>query len=71
MALAFTLQAEISTTYKNGCRLWVVGIWSKLVNYLTPITHDQQPTTDTHDQQPKLISKSLKSHGWIYSQDYT
>ena len=43
-----------------GC--WYLVEDSKL---LTPITHDQQPTTDTHDQQPKLISKSLKSLGWI------
>lgn len=43
-----------------GC--WYLVEDSKLS---TPITHDQQPTTDTHDQQPKLISKSLKSLGWI------
>ena len=43
-----------------GC--WYLVEDSKLS---TPITHDQQPTTDTHDQQPKLISKSLKSLGRI------
>ena len=45
----------------------VVGCWylvedSKLSNTNNP---RPTPTTNTHDQQPKLISKSLKSLGWI------
>ncbi len=43
-----------------GC--WYLVEDSKLSN-----TNNPRPTThdDTHDQQPKLISKSLKSLGWI------
>ena len=41
-----------------------------MTNNPRPTTHDRQPMTNnprpiTHDQQPKLISKSLKSLGWI------
>lgn len=53
-----------------GC--WYLVEDSKLpnTNNPRPITHDRQPMTNnprptTHDQQPKLISKSLKSLGWI------
>ena len=53
-----------------GC--WYLVEDSKLpnTNNTRPITHDRQPMTNnprpiTHDQQPKLISKSLKSLGWI------
>lgn len=43
-----------------GC--WYLVEDSKLS---TPITHDQQPTTNNPRPTIKMISKSLKSLGWI------